>query len=102
MDQLSEITSLKPETPNETNFQETFLPLIKEAKETLVNPPDFQDPGASLAKVKHLHQTLQQKAQRRQSLKMAEISPVLAQMTGTKIAMPGVSSPTNDVRVRKT
>lgn len=48
------------------------------------------------------HQMLQQRAHRRASstLKMVDVSPKLANLNSTKIAMPGVVSASQQVRPR--
>lgn len=94
LEQLHAITSQEPETPHEKVFQERYLELINEVLEKLKNPDNPHKPQESWQSLKMLQVKLQQRAQKRTSfaLKMFDISPVLANMRDTVIAMPGLAS----------
>ncbi|XP_052759875.1 serine/threonine-protein kinase SMG1-like [Mya arenaria] len=94
MERLCEITSQPPETPHETWFQDTYGQLITNALNRLKNPPNPSHPRASWHPFKQIHVSLQQKAQKRNSLmlSMQEISPKLHALRNTVIAMPGLGT----------
>lgn len=94
LENLLAITSVAPETPHERYFQDKFGDQIDEVMKKLTdpkNPGKPQDAGMSL---KQLQAKFTQKAHKRgaHSLKMTDISPVLANLTDTGIPMPGVLS----------
>lgn len=94
LDQLADITSTPPETPHERHFHDTYGSQISTALSNLREPESYFDPQSALSGLKQLHQMLQQRAHRRASstLKMCDVSPKLANLMSTKIAMPGVVS----------
>lgn len=120
LEQLHSITSVPPQTPHETWFQEKFGNPIKVALEKLKNPADPRKPMDSWHSFKAVHAKLQKVTfldqlllflnimflmtykyigitflkQKRacSSLKMETISPILANMKDTAITMPGVVS----------
>ncbi|XP_063363539.1 serine/threonine-protein kinase SMG1, partial [Cydia amplana] len=101
LEQLERITSAKPETPHEANFQAKFHNLITEVIERLKNPTNPEKPQESWAPLKQLQLKLQQKVNKRTSyiLRMSDISPVLAELKNTVITMPGVHTNQRTVRV---
>ncbi|XP_050421824.1 serine/threonine-protein kinase SMG1 [Adelges cooleyi] len=93
-EQLHAITSIKAETPHEEWFQDKFGSYITHMLDKLRRPADssninVQDVWKS---IKNLQSNLQARISKRgsYSLKMDTISPVLANLKDTKIAMPGV------------
>lgn len=93
MERLFEATSVKPETANELAFQERFSNAIQETITSLKGPLDCNSPSPDgWTKFKQLYTVLQQRSQKRSAttFKMADISPVLAQMKNTVISMPGI------------
>lgn len=94
MERLYEMTSRKPETNNEQIFQEKFLSVIEETIKELKKPFNPERPHDTWQKFKSLYGLLQHKSQRKSSstLKMMDISPVLAQLKDTVISMPGVET----------
>ena len=94
LEQLQEVTSAEAETPHEKDFQEKYLQEIKEVINKLKNPENPDKPQESLQPLKVLHKQFQQKFHRRASytLKMQSISPVLASIKNTVIAMPGLAT----------
>lgn len=97
MDRLHAITSERPETNNEQIFQEKFMTSIEDTILQLKKPFNRAQPSDAWLKFKNLYALLQQRAQKRtaNSLKMIDISPVLAQMRNTAISMPGVENSTD-------
>lgn len=93
LEQLHAITSREPETPHEVAFQERYLELINDVLDKLKNPENPHKPQESWQPLKTLQVKLQQRAHKRVSfaLKMTEISPILASMRDTVIAMPGLA-----------
>ncbi|XP_078611831.1 serine/threonine-protein kinase SMG1-like isoform X2 [Branchiostoma floridae x Branchiostoma japonicum] len=93
MEHLKAITNQPGETPHERWFQDTYEKHIEEALNKLKNPPNPSTPQNSWVMFKQLHHVLQQRAQKRSTsvLKLDEISPKLAEMTDTVIALPGSS-----------
>ncbi|XP_050541278.1 serine/threonine-protein kinase SMG1 [Daktulosphaira vitifoliae] len=95
-EQLHAITSVKSETPHEKWFQEKFGSYIQQMLDKLRKPTDFA--LINVQEVWKLIKTLQNNLQTRiskrgsYSLKMDTISPILANLKDTKIAMPGVES----------
>lgn len=101
LEQLSRVTSAKPETPHEISFQNKFQSLIIEVIDKLRNPANPDKPQESSAHLKQLQIKLQQKVNKRTSyiLRMSDISPVLADLKDTVITMPGVHTNQRTVRV---
>lgn len=56
LEQLANITSTPPETPNEHNFNDTYGSLISSALHTLREPESYFDPQAALSGLRQLHQ----------------------------------------------
>ncbi|KAJ6638202.1 Serine/threonine-protein kinase Smg1, partial [Pseudolycoriella hygida] len=96
MERLQEITGVRPETNNERLFQEKYSTIIAETIAALQADFNLANPNESWTKFKNFFSLLQQRAQKRSSctLKMLDISPVLAQMKNTAISMPGVDNDT--------
>lgn len=94
LEQLNDVTSVEPETPHEKQFQERFSGIIKEVLEKLKNPEKPEKPQESWQPLKTLQKIFQQKFHKRTSytLKMQDISPVLAAINNTVIAMPGLAT----------
>lgn len=95
MERLHEVTSAKPETGHEQAFQEKYSPVIQDTITALKQPLSFEHSSQEgWQKFKQLYSVLQQRSQKRSSctLKMMDISPVLAQMKNTAISMPGVEN----------
>ncbi|XP_022908365.2 serine/threonine-protein kinase SMG1 [Onthophagus taurus] len=101
LEQLNDITSREPETPHEKQFQEQYSQLIIDTLAKLKNPGNSDKPQESWALLKDLQTKFQQKAHKRTSysLKMTEISPVLAGMKNTMIAMPGLVSTKHKINI---
>lgn len=101
IEQLNQITSVKPETPHEMAFQGRFQFLISDVIDKLKNPPNPEKPQESWAPLKQLQIKLQQRVNKRTSyiLKMCDISPILAEMRDTVITMPGLHTNQRTVRV---
>ncbi|CAK1544820.1 unnamed protein product [Leptosia nina] len=101
LEQLQQITSVKPETPHETMFQTKFQPSILEVIDKLKNPANPDKPQESWAPLKQFQIKLQQKVNKRTSyiLKMSDISPVLAELKNTVITMPGLHTNQRTVRI---
>lgn len=98
MERLWEATSVKAETANELAFQERYSTAIQETITSLKAPLNFGSTTPDgWAKFKQLHTVLQQRSQKRSAstFKMADISPVLAQMKNTVISMPGIENHQN-------
>jgi PI-3-kinase-related kinase SMG-1 len=94
LEQLEEVTSAEAETPHEKDFQEKYLDEIRQVITKLKNPENADKPQESLQPLKTLQKQFQQKFHRRASytLKMQSISPVLASIKNTVIAMPGLAT----------
>lgn len=93
VERLHDVTSQKAETANESAFQEKYNGVIDETITALKQPLSFEQfPQEGWQKFKQLYSIFQQRSQKRSActLKMADISPVLAQMRNTVISMPGV------------
>ncbi|KAK0173761.1 hypothetical protein PV328_006909 [Microctonus aethiopoides] len=92
MENLLAITTVPPETPHEKHFQEKFGPCIEEVIRRMKNPKNAAKPQHVSTLLKQLEAKLAQRINKRStySLSMADISPVLANMKDTCIAMPGV------------
>ncbi|KAK0144339.1 Serine/threonine-protein kinase SMG1 [Merluccius polli] len=99
----SAASRLRPaETPHETWFQQTYKDAISSALERLRSPHNPAIPASSWAPFKQIMLSLQQRAQKRASylLHLNEISPRLASMAATEIAMPGEVSATDAVTIQ--
>lgn len=96
MERLFEVTSMKAETAHELSFQEKYSSAIEETIKSLKQPLTFEPQSYpdGWQKFKQLYTVLQQRSQKRSActLKMMDISPVLAQMKNTVISMPGVEN----------
>lgn len=94
LEQLNDVTSVEPETPHEKQFQERYAAVIKEVLEKLKNPEHPEKPQESWQPLKALQKIFQQKFHKRSSytLKMEDISPTLASIKDTVIAMPGLAT----------
>lgn len=101
LEQLKEVTNVEPETPHEKKFIERFSSEIDMVITKLKQPDHPEKPHVSLAPLKSLQKKFQQKIQKRSSysLKMQEISPILANVRDTMIAMPGVTSSKTTVTI---
>ncbi|XP_026671607.1 serine/threonine-protein kinase SMG1 [Ceratina calcarata] len=99
LENLSAMTSVPAETPHEKNFQEKFGPSIEEAINKLNNPKNPAKPQIANTCLKQLESKLAQRVHRRAaySLSMNDISPTLASLRNTCIAMPGVAANDNKI-----
>ncbi|XP_046606357.1 serine/threonine-protein kinase SMG1 isoform X1 [Neodiprion virginianus] len=99
LENLLAITSVPPETPHERYFQNKFGEHIDEVMKKLMNPKNPGKPQDAGLSLKQLQAKFTQKAHKRgaYSLKMTDISPVLANLKDTGIPMPGVLSVDNKV-----
>ncbi|XP_020295832.1 serine/threonine-protein kinase SMG1 isoform X3 [Pseudomyrmex gracilis] len=94
LENLLSMTSVSAETPHEKNFQEKFGASIEEVINRLNNPKNPAKPQIASLALKHLEGKLAQRVHRRAaySLSMTDISPILANLKDTCIAMPGVAA----------
>nr|NVI76403.1 no-on-and-no-off transient C [Cucujiformia] len=101
LEQLREITIIGAETPHEKLFQEKFSIEIDEVIQKLKQPDSPEKPQESLQPLKALQKKFQQKIHKRSSysLKMRDISPILANIRDTRIAMPGLTSSKTTVTI---
>uniref|UniRef100_A0A8B9KFC0 non-specific serine/threonine protein kinase n=1 Tax=Astyanax mexicanus TaxID=7994 RepID=A0A8B9KFC0_ASTMX len=101
LDHVRSITAAPAETPHETWFQETYGEAIHNALERLKNPLNPANPASSWVPFKQIMVSLQQRAQKRASylLRLDEISPRLASMANTEMALPGEVSATDAVTI---
>nr|NVI76418.1 no-on-and-no-off transient C [Cucujiformia] len=101
LEQLQDVTSMEAETPHEKMFQEKYLQDINDVISKLKNPDHPEKPQESLLPLKQLQKKFQQKFHKRASylLKMQDISPVLANMKNTVIAMPGLVTAKKSVTI---
>ena len=92
MENLLAVTSGPAETPHEKLFINKFGPCIEDVIQRLKNPKNPARPRSAFAPLKQLESKLAQRVNKRgaYTLSMTDISPVLASMTDTGIAMPGV------------
>lgn len=99
-DLMTATTAVVAETPHERLFQEKFGPYIEEVIGYLKNPKTPSKPQVAAQCLKQLELKLAQRVHKKgaHSLHMSDISPVLATMRNTCIAMPGVH-PLNNVMV---
>ncbi|KAM4698242.1 serine/threonine-protein kinase SMG1 [Rhinophrynus dorsalis] len=101
LEHVCSITSAPAETPHEKWFQDTYGEAIETALEKLRNPSNPANPGNSWMPFKQVMLNLQQRAQKRASylLRLEEISPCLASMTNTEIALPGEVSDRDTITI---
>ncbi|KAG7209878.1 hypothetical protein KM043_011480 [Ampulex compressa] len=99
LENLLAMTSVTAETPHEKAFQDKFGPSIEEVISRLNNPKNPAKPQMASLPLKQLEAKLAQRVHRRAaySLSMADISPVLANLKNTCIAMPGVAAIDNKI-----
>ncbi|XP_066595255.1 serine/threonine-protein kinase SMG1 isoform X2 [Prorops nasuta] len=99
LENLLAMTSVSAETPHEKNFQEKFGPVIEEVINRLKTPKNPIKPQLTVIPLKQLEAKLAQRLHRRSpySLLMVDISPVLANLKDTCIAMPGVAAVNNKI-----
>ncbi|XP_067343536.1 serine/threonine-protein kinase SMG1 isoform X2 [Channa argus] len=102
LDHVCSITAAPAETPHETWFQQTYGDSITSALERLRNPTNPANPASSWLPFKQIMVSLQQRAQKRASylLLLDEISPRLASMNTTEMALPGEVSATDAVTIQ--
>ncbi|XP_069036868.1 serine/threonine-protein kinase SMG1 isoform X1 [Lepisosteus oculatus] len=102
LEHVRSITAAPAETPHETWFQENFGSAIDNALERLRNPSNPANPASSWIPFKQIMLSLQQRAQKRASylLHLDEISPRLAAMLSTEIALPGEVSATDAITIQ--
>ncbi|XP_063286393.1 serine/threonine-protein kinase SMG1 isoform X2 [Pelobates fuscus] len=101
LEHVCSITSAPAETPHEKWFQDNYGEAIENALEKLRNPSNPANPGNSWLPFKQVMLSLQQRAQKRASylLRLEEISPCLAAMTNTEIALPGAVSDRDTITI---
>ncbi|XP_044160054.1 LOW QUALITY PROTEIN: serine/threonine-protein kinase SMG1 [Bufo gargarizans] len=101
LEHVCSITSAPAETPHEKWFQDNYGEAIENALEKLRNPSNPANPGNSWMPFKQIMLSLQQRAQKRASylLRLEEISPCLASMTNTEIALPGEVSDRDTITI---
>lgn len=101
LERLQEWTSRTAETNNEKSFQEKFSKAIEFTIAEMRKPFDTEIPLNAWQKFKSLYQMIQQRVQKRINftLKMEDISPVLANLKNTLISMPGVQPTINNEAV---
>ncbi|XP_014477330.1 PREDICTED: serine/threonine-protein kinase SMG1 isoform X2 [Dinoponera quadriceps] len=99
LENLLSMTSVPAETPHERNFQEKFAGTIEDVINRLNNPKNPVKSQLASVPLKHLEAKLAQRVHRRAaySLLMTDISPILANLKDTCIAMPGVAAVDNKV-----
>ncbi|KYM96819.1 Serine/threonine-protein kinase SMG1 [Cyphomyrmex costatus] len=99
LENLLSMTSVPAETPHEKTFQEKFGASIEEVINRLNNPKNPAKPQIASLALKHLESKLAQRVHRRAaySLSMTDISPILANLKDTRIAMPGVAAVDNRI-----
>ncbi|XP_030237319.1 serine/threonine-protein kinase SMG1 isoform X2 [Gadus morhua] len=102
LEHVCSITAAPAETPHETWFQQTYRDAIGNALERLQSPNNPANPASSWAPFKQIMLSLQQRSQKRASylLHLNEISPRLASMAATEIAMPGEASVTDAITIQ--
>ncbi|KAF3818996.1 hypothetical protein GH733_012413 [Mirounga leonina] len=101
LEHVRSITAAPAETPHEKWFQDNYGEAIENALEKLKTPSNPAKPGSSWIPFKEIMLSLQQRAQKRASyiLRLEEISPWLAAMTNTEIALPGEVSARDTVTI---
>ncbi|KAK7833348.1 hypothetical protein U0070_017347 [Myodes glareolus] len=103
LEHVRSITAAPAETPHEKWFQDNYGDAIDNALEKLKTPSNPAKPGSSWIPFKEIMLSLQQRAQKRASyiLRLDEISPWLAAMTNTEIALPGEVSARDTVTIHR-
>lgn len=98
LERLYTITSVKAETNNERNFQLKYMPIIISTIDALKRSFDYKQPMDSWHKFKSLYSLFDQRSEKRSActLRMNDISPILAHMKNTSISMPGVENITEN------
>ncbi|XP_075154551.1 serine/threonine-protein kinase Smg1 [Haematobia irritans] len=93
-EKIASVTEKDPETSYERNFQERFRPHIEAVRNELQRPIDPMKPSDYWPKIKQLYTIFQQRPLRGSSstIRIADVSPVLANMKNTTISMPGVDT----------
>ncbi|XP_078521376.1 serine/threonine-protein kinase SMG1 [Lissotriton helveticus] len=101
LEHVCSITTAPAETPHEKWFQDNYGDAIENALEKLRNPSNPANPGNSWMPFKQIMLSLQQRAQKRASylLRLEEISPRLATMVTTEIALPGEVSAKDTITI---
>lgn len=101
LEQLRDVTNVEAETPHEKQFQEKFSADIDDVILKLKQPENPEKPSESLLPLKMLQKKFQQKVHKRSSysLIMEEISPLLANIRDTLIAMPGINCSKSTVKI---
>ena len=99
LENLLAMTSVSAETPHEKLFQEKFGPCIEEVINKMKNPKNPAKPQMAALPLKQLEAKLAQRVNKRgaYSLLMTDISPTLANLKNTCIAMPGVNMVDNKI-----
>uniref|UniRef100_A0A6A7FPI8 non-specific serine/threonine protein kinase n=2 Tax=Hirondellea gigas TaxID=1518452 RepID=A0A6A7FPI8_9CRUS len=100
LEQLWAISGGAAVTPHERQFQAQYGSLIQEAVHLLRNPESYFQPHHALHKISKLQQSLSENKSSRRSnstLQMSLISPRLAELRSTSIAMPGLLGQHNQI-----
>lgn len=99
LENLLSMTSVTAETPHEKMFQEKFVPSIEKVINKMKNPKNPAKPQMVALPLKQLEAKLAQRVHKRgaHSLLMTDISPTLANLKDTCIAMPGVNMVNNKI-----
>lgn len=99
LENLLSMTSVTAETPHEKMFQEKFVPSIEKVINKMKNPKNPSKPQMVALPLKQLESKLAQRVHKRgaHSLLMTDISPTLANLKDTCIAMPGVNMVNNKI-----
>ncbi|KAG8236827.1 hypothetical protein J437_LFUL017284 [Ladona fulva] len=100
LEQLYSLTcTVPPETPHERRFRERHGPLLTELLSRMRQPPDPRHPNESwMSLYIRIQASLRGgSSSGPPSLRMSEVSPVLAAMHGTAVAMPGANTSTENV-----
>lgn len=84
------LTNKEPETPNEKRFIKKYGPFIANMMKKIRNPANPAKPKESWDLLGQLQNNLTGKLHSKTNLKMSEISPVLHEMKGSEIPMPGI------------
>jgi serine/threonine-protein kinase SMG1 len=94
MEKLHEVTSRKAETNYEKAFQDKYSKFIEETIVEMKTPSNVEKLTEGWQRFKTLFGRLKQQAHKRPqyTLKLTDISPVLAQLSNTSISMPGVDN----------
>ncbi|XP_056143769.1 serine/threonine-protein kinase SMG1 [Lampris incognitus] len=102
LEHVRSITAAQAETPHETWFQQSYGDAITSALERLKSPHNPANPASSWAPFRQIMMSLQQRSQKRASylLQLNEISPRLASMATTEMALPGEVSANDAVTIR--